>query len=349
VARPYTPIVSPPYVPAPELTHEERVRLREPLSDTLVRILAWIVAVACFVLCAWCLVYGMMATAGWLLAVAVVLWVRSRGRWVFRWIRGVSLGLLLGAAFVFRAVPLHEMMARNDTLQESLARGGAMGLDLRDATGVLGLHVLMAGAAVISGQPHVGLELTGMLLPASKSRHGEASFFFRAPQVREAVVEMVQELDTLHKDEGKVELSAHVVHWGPEDGVHPDLPILLPITSPLLVKAWGYREGARWRLVLEASARVSWERKARYVLPWTVRGRTFAMDESILYAVEQRGWLHPYDCVWTWSVMSDDPRLQDLTHPQRGFVEEVAAEAWRLATRDHPFAEETGTTTPSRP
>lgn len=346
MARSYTPFYEVKPLP-PEPSPEERARLREPLSDSVVRLLAALAGLACFALCAWTLLFGLVWTSAWLFANGLVLWARSRGRWLLRWMRALCFGVLLGTAFAFKVVPFGEFAARQAALTSAWTQAGPEGLDLRDALGLYVLHGLMGGTAFVVGLPHAGMEVGGLLLPASKSRHSSGAFPLKAPQVRAVLVEAIQELDTQNKSEGKVDLPARPVSWGPEDAVHPSLPVLMPITSPMLLQVSGDREAARWRLTVVASARVSWERRARYVMPWRVDGVEVSLDESLFFALEQRGWLHPYECTWSFTLMSDDPRLQDTTRPLRGLVEEVVAETWKLVTA--PWGAEPSPTTPSRP
>ena len=45
--------------------------------------------------------------------------------------------------------------------------------------------------------------------------------------------------------------------------------------------------------------------------PLTRRDKPFYLEEGLLWALQQEGWLFPYKAEWYWTIYSDDPRLKE--------------------------------------
>lgn len=318
------PPVEPPVVPAPAASE----------GSTLLRVLGDVGAVACLAGALWCLALGLVRTCGLLLILAGSFRMRTRGLWYLRSLRVALFGVTALTAVVFRHVPFLEYVERQDRLVQQVLERGPAGLDLRDVIGVFGLQATMAAASVPCGRPDSGVELTRMLVPFGRIRKRDADFPMRSAQVRQLLREYTVLLQSDHKDDLEADLPATPIHWEPTDGIDPTLPVLLPVTSPLLISGFALRTQARWELHLNAAGRVSWERRARHVLPGTLRGRTLVLDETLFHALEQRGILHGFDAVWSWVVSTDDPRLTLPDRPVKNLAEAIANVCWSLWIRE---------------
>jgi hypothetical protein len=100
------------------------------------------------------------------------------------------------------------------------------------------------------------------------------------------------------------------------------LRVALALNSPLELTGSVRRDGDSSWLDLIARARIEYPRRAVLRL-FSFEGRPITLDEGLFWVLQQDGWLHPYTAEWTWSVRSDDPRLNELATPVRSWREQV--------------------------
>jgi hypothetical protein len=103
---------------------------------------------------------------------------------------------------------------------------------------------------------------------------------------------------------------------------HDSLRVALALNSPLHIEATAYREARGWRLELRGRAAARYPRRSRTELG-RLFGQALVIEEGLFAALQDAGWLHPYEAVWTWSVAEGDPRLEDLRTPERTWFERL--------------------------
>jgi len=220
-------------------------------------------------LCCWQLWIG----AAWWVALAVAL-RRRRGPWT--WL-GVGLAGLPAAACSLVRYP-----ARVDALSRKVVASGPDALSIPDCLAVWGLNLVMAAAGAALGFPEVAAETVALAVPgrAEATWPAVGGFPGCVPAVRRAI----------------------------DRGGDPHV-------------GWTYASADSFRgaLALNPASvtvqRAGGEREVRVTVPvdYPLRGRLrFArlgpvdlVVEVLFYALEQRGWLHPFQLTWQWTEPVD--------------------------------------------
>jgi hypothetical protein len=107
---------------------------------------------------------------------------------------------------------------------------------------------------------------------------------------------------------GPVELSRRRVLWTKRDLGRNSLRVALALNSPLYLKAVAYPRGTGWRLEFQGRAAVRYPSRSRVPLG-RLFGQPLVIEEGLFAALQDAGWLHPYEAVWSWSVEERGPRL----------------------------------------
>ena len=236
-----------------------------------------------------------------------------------RWARGAgTLGLIALAVWGW-TVPFHEYASQVATLHARVQRDGPDALRERDLLALYGLNGVVGAAGLAVGFPEVARETWALAVLTESDRSHTSDFAMRSPRIRGAVADMVS-VDLAEPSGDEVGLSPRRLSWGGSYGGSESTRVALALDGPSTLSGTAYRYGERWRLDLVATLRV------RYPAGWSqevgrVGGVPVVVDEGLFWALQQRGWLHPYEASWRWSLWSDDPRLRDLESVDMGPVE----------------------------
>jgi hypothetical protein len=246
-----------------------------------------------------------------------------------RWRRArlVAVVLLLGATAVFWQVLATELGDRLEQLAQAKDRNGETAFSTRDLLGVYGLNLVMGAGGYLVGYPEVADETLALAWPGAPVRRWDSDFAMGSPKVRAAVREMVRGLPA--SGASQAILPSQSVDW-PTYGFETDsMRVALAVNCPFLIEGRGHRDdGGAWILDLSGTARIAYPRRAFIPLGVRRNGKPWGLDEGLFWVLEERGWLHPYTAVWSWSVSAHDPRLEDTTHVDRSWRERAFQRAW---------------------
>lgn len=218
-----------------------------------------------------------------------------------RWPRALAVGAWLAASAALWWVPLHAYADRVDELTATLDRGGPAALSHRDLAGIWALHLAMAtvGAPAF---PEVALE-TGLLIgPNPAVRRFDSGFAMRSEAVSSRVADLQRQCARLS---GPADLPARRITFSYARSYGEARVGLALNPFELRAHATPGPSGCA-RLDLTGRVPVSYPRRA-FLHLFTARGRAIGVQEGLYWALQQRGWLHPYTAEWRWSVGGDAP------------------------------------------
>jgi hypothetical protein len=161
-------------------------------------------------------------------------------------------------------------------------------------------------------------ETAGLVFRGAHERVRRSDMPMRSPAVRRAVARAIAAAAASGSEDVALPAQRIVFVY---DSDRESLRAALAL-NPLLLVGRVVKAGQGWRADLRATVQVAYPRRAVLRLR-DVRGRSLVIDEGLFWALQQRGWLHPYVVTWQWSVWSSDSRLADLERPIRGTWERL--------------------------
>lgn len=261
------------------------------------RALGWLVGALLLLLGAWSLLYGMLLT-GLFLLVSALVWADLGKPWV-RVVQWALLVLLLLPAAAAWKTPLREYAAATADLGHRRADLGTT-----DLLGIWGLNLLMGAGGHAAGLPEVARETWLLAVPTDQVRVRASDFAMRSPKVRGAVAQMAAQA----RQRGPGPLRPQRITWS---SYATDSPrVSLALNCPLELRGEAVEVAGVLFLSLTAACHVAYPQRAQLTLG-RVDDTVLRVDEGLLWELQERGWLHPYDMVYTWQTRADDPVLQD--------------------------------------
>jgi hypothetical protein len=206
---------------------------------------------------------------------------------------------------------LLELGRSMNTLQLQIDRHGAGSLQDHQLFGIYALQLGLGAAGHTLGLHEVAWEAWGLARPGEAERRWPSDFALRDPKVRRAIAGW----RTAPPGPLPPAEVAWTSYFGP--GVSPS--VSLALNCPLSLTGTKAEDGT---IEVAASCLVAYPQHARLPLT-TVLGEAVGIEEGVFWALQERGWLHPYTAVWTFSVQSDDPRLGEVERAQLGRREEL--------------------------
>lgn len=219
-----------------------------------------------------------------------------------------------GAVVVLTLVlllPVREYRWRVDALDRKVVARGPDALSTRDLASVWLLNVVMAAGGWACGLPEVATETLLLAVPGQTRREFESDFAMRSPRVREALRGIFRQARTT----GPGRFQANV-DWSSYDT--GDAPRVALALNPVTLSADAQSDASgRWSLDVRAVVPVSYPPRAKLRLPMGI-----VVHEGLFWALQERGWLFPYDAEYRWTVEADDPRFS-ATQPITGIRESL--------------------------
>jgi len=235
--------------------------------------------VAAWLLC-WQLVVGALWWAG-------AAWLATRPR--RGWLVGAWMMLGLPAALW----SLVRYGQRVDALSAAVFSAGPSALGLADLFALWGLNLLMAAAGLVLGFPEVAAEtaLLAAPMPASVEVPAPGGFPACVPKVQQAVrraeargrpQRVSWSYTSVDSVRGALALNPATVHVRPiaqAGQAGREVRVTVPVDYP-----------PRFRLRLGELGPVD-----------------LSVEEGLFHALEERGWLHPYQLTYRWTEAADAP------------------------------------------
>lgn len=291
--------------------------------------MAWRItcSLALLPLAAWLFILGMPQSGVFVsLAALTPLMARLRPSLASRG-RMLLIPALLVSAFLFWKIPAREFQGALQHLRNKKEQAGPSSFSTRDKLGVYGLNVIMALGGFVAGFPEVAQETLSLCLQGPSTRTWHSDFAMRSPKVRAKIRQLIEFADNQGSVEQPLTLPTASIAWRSYSMSSDSARVALALNSPLVLGGTAHREGAHWRLELVGRARAEYPRRSLLPL-FSLEGERVELDEGLFWVLQENGWLHPYMAEWRWSILSTDPRLQDLQTPVLSVRERVLA--WLL-------------------
>ena len=238
--------------------------------------------------------------------------------------RMVLIPALILSAFLFWKTPVREFQSTLQRLRDKKEQTGPNSFSTGDKLGVYGLNVIIGLGGFAAGFPEVAKETIYLTLQGPSTRTWHSDFAMRSPKVRAEIRKLIEFAENQGKDEDLVTLPMTRITWSQYSMNSDSARVALALNSPLEVIGTAHREGTHWRLELVGRARAEYPRRSILLL-FSLDGKRVELDEGLFWVLQESGWLHPYIAEWRWSVLSNDPRLQNLRTPFLSFRERFLA------------------------
>jgi hypothetical protein len=266
----------------------------------LVVVLNSILAVLVLALGVFAAFYGMVVTAVWcLLALAALVLVPLLAHRL-GWIRYLVGGLVLVLGVVLAPPSIDQMSAHTGMLMARIRESGAESLVWREKAGVYVLGLWMAVAGSVQ-YPEVARETLGLYSEASSgSRVYESPFAMRSARIRERIEGFRDSLPAQGSERQPIAMEVTRLPWSDYELDKSERRVALALNPCLLDAAATWSEDG-WVITARARVLVRFPSDSRTVLG-TLFGRELVIEEGLFWALQECGWLHPYEAVWTWTL-----------------------------------------------
>ncbi|RMF89525.1 MAG: hypothetical protein D6736_08215 [Nitrospinota bacterium] len=235
-----------------------------------------------------------------------------------RLVRWIALLLVIAATILGWYVPFHEYADRVEYLSRKKIEGPNT-FSTIELAGIWTLNIGMAAGGWLAGFREVAAETLLLAIPGPNERQWASDMPMRSPKVRRVLAEMLREARRSGQTDYK--LRKYRIGWS-YNPRHESIRTALAL-NPFTITGHAIKHGDRWLLKLRGTVRIEYSRKYKLMLFRSLRGRKIVIDEGLFWVLQERGWFFPYQAVWTWSVWSDDPRLEDLNSVYRGWLEKL--------------------------
>ncbi|MEM6532740.1 MAG: hypothetical protein AAF654_08945 [Myxococcota bacterium] len=202
--------------------------------------------------------------------------------------------VVFGACLVTVPVALSEMNNETDRLAHKLDREGPAALTTQECLGIYLLGLWTAGVGFLV-YPEAAEELFYLYLPAEDDRrHFESDFATASARVRDPLARFSNSLST----QSTLKMPARRVAWRSYSQSYDENRVAFAL-NPCTLSAEAHRNGGEWTIHVSAITRIEFPRRSRVVVA-RIGAHQLKLEEGLFWALQQRGWLHPYTAKWTW-------------------------------------------------
>ncbi|MBX2798136.1 MAG: hypothetical protein KTR31_10715 [Myxococcales bacterium] len=210
----------------------------------------------------------------------------------------VTCGLAI-VVFAVGYAPI-EYGSRIKTLRAKVDAGGAEALSVRDCAGLWLLNVGVAVGGTLAGFPELAQQTLLLSVRGPEERTWESDFPMGSIRVEEVVERYLHLARESRQD--VVVLPPSTIRMGTAGPrTHAQWRRGLAL-DPFTIEGVAVRRGIEWMLELEGTVPVDYPPSATLEL-FRIGGVPVVVDEGLFDALEQRGWLHPYEAHWRWTVI----------------------------------------------
>jgi hypothetical protein len=219
---------------------------------------------------------------------------------------GVALVPMLAPEVVHQANASVEVLARRIDREGPIA-----GLGPVERSGIYLAGLARVAGGFLAGHREAAREHLYLYRHGPEVRRFDGDLAMASDKVRAPLAELAGRVDDQVPQPRAWALAPRTISFDHER----DPKRVVLALDPMSLAAEARREGTRWRIDVVGRVDVKYPRRGRVPLG-QVRGAVLTVEEGLFWALQERGWLHPYVAEWRWTVWSDDPRL-GLPHPPR--------------------------------
>lgn len=215
-------------------------------------------------------------------------------------------GFILIMLVSFIAVPFKEIQRRMGNLKNKLEQHGHQSFTLEEKLGIYGSNIAMGIGGYVFRMPEAAKETLLLCVPGPEERRWTSDFAMRSRLVRGQLSKFVYHLKDLPS--AKVEASMKEIRIAWHDYFADSRRVSLALNA-FRLSAKAKREKNRWRIECSGWVPVRYPKRSWTHL-FTIKSTRFYVEEGLFWALQQEGWLFPYNAVWSWTIYSDDRRLR---------------------------------------
>ncbi len=199
---------------------------------------------------------------------------------------------------------IQEAQSRIDGMWSVVNRHGGEGLPLRYKCAIWGGNIIMAIGGAVMGYPEAALETVFMIVDGPEKRTWVSDFALSSPKVLNPLSKfstdlLMKPMNTQHRMK-TVSLAWH--------DYAADRRVAFALNGPATFSAEAKYDGVDWIIENRIRVPVRYPKRAR-VLILSVAGKPFYVEEGLFHALENIGWLHPYEAEWLWTIKAANQRL----------------------------------------
>jgi hypothetical protein len=201
------------------------------------------------------------------------------------------LGFAVAAGVLFHSMLLSQVQTHADALAARIEADGPMAINTLECLGIYVFGGALGGGAFLAGYPDAAREHLGLYRQGPAVRVQRSDFPMQSAKVEAAL----HSLAGTAAATGKPQQLAKRFTF--QAGADPAALALALDPLALTARATPARDGVH----IEAAAEVpvAYTKLARTKL-FTAEGTAFYADESLFWALQERGWLHPYRESYVW-------------------------------------------------
>ncbi|MDY6937562.1 MAG: hypothetical protein SWY16_07835 [Cyanobacteriota bacterium] len=208
--------------------------------------------------------------------------------------------ILLLASPLWGYLALGELMWRQEQLSQKLQNSGPEELSRKNKVAIYGGNLIMATGGYLLGLPEVAMETVLLSVPGSSVREFESDFAWASAKVRTPIEAFI---DRLPEDPGATEvvrMPPTTIEWTAADYLEGEGRVALAL-NPFELEAVAYREGEGWRIECSGTVAIEYDPSPGRTELLKLPGLTVGADQSLFWALQEEGWLHPYTARWRWT------------------------------------------------
>lgn len=206
-------------------------------------------------------------------------------------------------------MPFDQLQNRMEDLHnKSLAPDPSRTLDTTDRLTIWTGNVAM-GIVGYPLFPEVAWETLRMIAPGPREHVIRSDFAMRSQKVRDVLGAFTRGLP---KEGPPRKMKQAEIGWGKDDAHagYNEARVGLAVNCPFVLDATATWEKGRWTVEARGSCDVVYPRFPDMTPTFPYGKETFMISETMFWALQEIGWLHPLRATYTWTIDADDKRLQ---------------------------------------
>jgi len=179
-------------------------------------------------------------------------------------------------------------------------KSGSHSLNLLEKASIYSFASVITVGGLLHGYPEVSKEQAYMLWRGTNKRSFKSDFAMEAPEIRRAAIKFAKRVRN-KKNKTFIMPPRHIsLKYG-----KTPYRVILALNPPTMSAKAIYNKNKKdWKIAYKITVPVKYSKNYRNRIP-TALG-TIVIYQKIFWALQQTGWLHPYDAEWSWNVMAKD-------------------------------------------
>lgn len=206
--------------------------------------------------------------------------------------------------------PIQEIISRMTELHWK-AFDNPANLTITDKMAVWSANLIM-GIAGYPLFPEVAWETLRLVVPGPESHVRQSDFAMRSRKVRKAIAAFANQLPPV---ESKPKHKTIKISWNRYTDVpYGEVRVGLALNCPLVLDLESAWKNNGWLIKARASCDVAYPRFRQMTEVPLFSGLSFPISETMFWALQEEGWLFPYNVSYEWTVGPnvEKPRLKDV-------------------------------------